>query len=155
MVSSNSRIPSRSLIVNELTVAFARRYSCLWASNHGFSLLRDSSLRKSITCFIVNDLDGIIQIYEKPFSCYFHFDYVNLKRYKPMGRLKDITVSVWHFYRDGFRNMTWGRPLVWLILLKVFILFAVLRVFFFKPAMSGMTEEQKIETVAERMTGRP
>ena len=60
-----------------------------------------------------------------------------------MGRLKDITVSVWHFYRDGFRNMTWGRPLVWLILLKVFILFAVLRVFFFKPAMSGMTEEQK------------
>ena len=51
--------------------------------------------------------------------------------------------------------MTWGRPLVWLILLKVFILFAVLRVFFFKPAMSGMTEEQKIETVAERMTGRP
>ncbi len=78
-----------------------------------------------------------------------------MKRYKPMGRLKDITVSVWHFYRDGFRNMTWGRPLVWLILLKVFILFAVLRVFFFKPAMSGMTEEQKIETVAERMTGRP
>jgi len=72
-----------------------------------------------------------------------------------MGRLKDITVSVWRFYRDGFRNMTWGRPLVWLILLKVFILFAVLRVFFFKPAMSGMTEEQKIETVAERMTGRP
>ena len=78
-----------------------------------------------------------------------------MKRYKPMGRLKDITVSVWRFYRDGFRNMTWGRPLVWLILLKVFILFAVLRVFFFKPAMSGMTEEQKIETVAERMTGRP
>ena len=34
-------------------------------------------------------------------------------------------------YRDGFRNMTWGKPLVWIILLKLFILFAILRVFFF------------------------
>ena len=33
--------------------------------------------------------------------------------------------SIWAFYRDGFRNMTWGRPLVWLILLKFFILFAI------------------------------
>ena len=54
-------------------------------------------------------------------------------------------------YRDGFRNMTWGRPLVWLILLKLFILFAVLRVFFFKPAMAGMSDEQKSEIVAERL----
>ena len=54
-------------------------------------------------------------------------------------------------YRDGFRNMTWGRPLVWLIILKLFILFAVLRVFFFKPAMAGMTDEQKSQTVAERI----
>ena len=56
-------------------------------------------------------------------------------------------------YREGFRNMTWGRPLVWLIVLKLVILFAVLRVFFFRPAMSGMTEEQKIETVSDRLIG--
>jgi hypothetical protein len=55
-------------------------------------------------------------------------------------------------YRDGFRNMTWGRPLVWLILLKLFILFAILRVFFFKPAMAGMTEEQKSEMVGKNLT---
>ena len=54
-------------------------------------------------------------------------------------------------YRDGFRNMTWGRPLVWIIILKLFILFAVLRVFFFKPAMAGMTDEQKSQTGAERI----
>lgn len=72
-----------------------------------------------------------------------------------MGRLRDIPVSIWRFYRDGFRNMTWGRPLVWLILLKIFILFAILRVFFFKPAMSGMTDSEKIETVAERIVGQP
>ena len=48
--------------------------------------------------------------------------------------------------------MTWGRPLVWLILLKLFILFAILRVFFFKPAMAGMTDEQKSEQVGARLT---
>ena len=58
----------------------------------------------------------------------------------------------WELYRDGFRNMTWGRPLVWLILLKLFILFAVLRVFFFKPALSGLSEEQKSEVVGEHLT---
>jgi len=62
--------------------------------------------------------------------------------------------KLWAIYRDGFRNMTWGRPLIWLILLKLFILFAILRVFFFKPAMAGMTEEQKIEQVGGRLTER-
>ncbi len=55
-------------------------------------------------------------------------------------------------YRDGFRNMTWGKPLVWLIVLKLIILFAILRVFFFKPAMRGLTDEQKSEVVGERLT---
>jgi hypothetical protein len=32
-------------------------------------------------------------------------------------------------------------------------LFAVLRVFFFRPAMSGMTEQEKIEVVSDRLTG--
>ena len=66
---------------------------------------------------------------------------------------KVILSSVWSFYRDGFRNMTWGRPLIWLILLKLFILFAILRVFFFKPVMAGMSDQQKSETVGARLTG--
>ena len=48
--------------------------------------------------------------------------------------------------------MTWGRPLVWLIVLKLVILFAILRVFFFKPVMRGMTDGQKSELVGERLT---
>jgi len=55
-------------------------------------------------------------------------------------------------YRDGFRNMTWGKPLVWLILLKLFILFAILRVFFFKPTMRGLTDDQKSEKVGAVLT---
>ena len=54
-------------------------------------------------------------------------------------------------YRDGFRNMTWGKPLVWLIILKLIILFAILRVFFFKPAMRGLSEEQKSEVVGNAL----
>ena len=72
-----------------------------------------------------------------------------------MKTLKSITAGVWHFYRDGFRNMTWGRPLIWLILLKVFILFAILRVFFFKPAFSGLSDEERSRAVGERIAGTP
>ncbi len=55
-------------------------------------------------------------------------------------------------YRDGFRNMTWGKPLVWLILLKLVILFGILRIFFFKPTMRGLTDEQKSEKVGAVLT---
>jgi hypothetical protein len=67
--------------------------------------------------------------------------------------LKQSAVAVWHFYRDAFRNMTWGRTLVWLILLKFFILFAILRVFFFKPAMAGLDEAERSRVVGERLVG--
>ena len=66
-----------------------------------------------------------------------------------MGRLVTFFTSL---YRDGFRNMTWGKPLVWLILLKLLILFGILRIFFFKPAMSGLTREQKSEKVGAALT---
>jgi len=63
--------------------------------------------------------------------------------------------AVWHFYRDSFRNMTWGRPLVLLILLKFFILFAILRVFFFKPVMAGLSDEERSRVVGERLASPP
>ena len=72
-----------------------------------------------------------------------------------MKSIRHTMTAVWQFYRDGFRNMTWGRPLVWLILLKVFILFAILRVFFFKPAMAGLSDEERSRVVGERIAGTP
>lgn len=69
-----------------------------------------------------------------------------------MGKLKNTLISVWELYRDGFKNMTWGKPLWGLIILKVFIMFAILRVFFFKPAMAGLTDEQKSEQVGTHLT---
>ena len=67
-------------------------------------------------------------------------------------QMSDLLKKVWMFYRDGFRNQTWGRPLVWLVVLKFFLLFAVLRVFFFRPAMAGMTDAEKSEAVGENLT---
>lgn len=61
--------------------------------------------------------------------------------------MRNALISVWRFYVDGFRNMTWGRPLWLLIFLKVVVLFLVLRMFFFEPVLSGKTDEQKSEHV--------
>ena len=50
--------------------------------------------------------------------------------------IKAIT-RVWHFYAEGFRGMTWGRTLWFLILLKLFIMFFVLKLFFFPNFLSS------------------
>ena len=60
-------------------------------------------------------------------------------------------ISIYNFYRDGFKNMTWGRQLWWIILLKLILLFLVLRVFFFKPVLASKSEVQKIEHVSEQL----
>jgi hypothetical protein len=60
--------------------------------------------------------------------------------------------AIFNFYVEGFRNMTWGRQLWWLILLKIILLFLVLRAFFFKPALADKSEEQKIEHVGNELT---
>lgn len=51
------------------------------------------------------------------------------------------------FYMDGFRQMTWGRQMWWLILVKLILLFAVLRVFFFRPVLEGKSENERSEYV--------
>ena len=65
--------------------------------------------------------------------------------------MKKIILSIWNFYRDGFKNMTWGKSLWILIILKAVILFLVLRLFFFRPIMSGKTDEQKSEYVGKQL----
>ena len=67
-----------------------------------------------------------------------------------MNRLKSIA----KFYIEGFRNMTWGRPLWIVIFLKLFILFFVLRLFFFKPVLSGKTESENSAFVGGSLVER-
>ena len=65
--------------------------------------------------------------------------------------MKNMLLSIWNFYVDGFRNMTWGRTLWLLIFLKIVVLFFILRAFFFQPVLGGKTEEQKIEYVGTQL----
>ena len=63
----------------------------------------------------------------------------------------NILNTIFRFYLEGFRQMTLGRTLWALILLKLFVIFIILRLFFFRPAMQGMTTEEKQQHVARRL----
>ena len=64
-------------------------------------------------------------------------------------------IDVWRFYRDGFKQMTWGRTLWVIILLKLFVIFVVLRMFFFKPILSGLNNEEMSERVGQNLETTP
>lgn len=68
-----------------------------------------------------------------------------------MNKVVESILSVWRFYLGGFRQMTWGRGLWVLILLKLFIIFVVLRLFFFHPALGGMSDSQKAQKVGDNL----
>lgn len=64
-----------------------------------------------------------------------------------------ILGRVVRFYVDGFRSMTLGRVLWGIILLKLFIMFAVLKAFFFPAYLKGGARE-KGDTVLTELTTR-
>ena len=60
--------------------------------------------------------------------------------------------KVIRFYVEGFREMTVGRTLWAIILIKLFILFAVLKVFFFPDLLAGKSPSEKAGCVLENLT---
>ena len=42
-----------------------------------------------------------------------------------------ILSNIWHLYLDGFQSMTLGRTLWIIILIKLVIIFVILKLFFF------------------------
>lgn len=60
-------------------------------------------------------------------------------------------LQVYRFYVEGFRSMTLGRTLWALILLKLFIMFVILKIFFFPNALRGLeTERERADHVMEQ-----
>ncbi len=57
------------------------------------------------------------------------------------------------FYIDGFRSMTLGRTLWGIILFKLFIMFAVLKSFFFPSFLQG-DDEEKGDKVSTELINR-
>ena len=68
---------------------------------------------------------------------------------------KGIPYRIYAFYRDGFRSMTLGRTLWAIILIKLFIMFAILKVFFFPNIFSQFeNDSQKGEYLREQLLER-
>lgn len=65
-----------------------------------------------------------------------------------MNRMKNIV----GFYVDGFREMTVGRTLWAIILLKLFVLFAVLKLFFFSDPLAGKSPEERSDRIGGELT---
>lgn len=66
-----------------------------------------------------------------------------------------IPLKVYRFYREGFRRMTVGRTLWKIILIKLFVLFAVLKLFFFPNFLQTnfSTDGQRADHVLQQLTG--
>lgn len=59
---------------------------------------------------------------------------------------------IWKLYYDGFRNMTLGRTLWVVILVKLFVIFVVLKVFFFPDYIKEHANKgQEAEFVATQL----
>ena len=74
--------------------------------------------------------------------------------YEENTMLKRAFIFIWEFYRDGFKSMTLGRTLWFLILIKLFIMFFILKIFFFSPYLKGKTIEEKQEYVSGELINR-
>ncbi len=62
--------------------------------------------------------------------------------------------KIFHFYVDGFRSMTVGRTLWKIILLKLFVMFFILKLFFFPNYLNTHfeTDEQRGNHVLDMLT---
>lgn len=64
-----------------------------------------------------------------------------------------IPLKIWRFYMEGFRNMALGKTLWAIILIKLFIMFFILRLFFFPNILQQKydTDEERANQVIENL----
>ena len=65
----------------------------------------------------------------------------------------DLLKNIYTFYYDGFRNMVLGKKLWKIIFIKLFIMFAVLKLFFFPNYLNTQfqTNKEKGDYVLEQI----
>ena len=68
--------------------------------------------------------------------------------------LLNIVHNTYTFYRDGFRGMVVGKKLWKIILIKLFVMFVILKLFFFPNFLNTKfeTDEEKGNYVLEQIT---
>lgn len=69
-------------------------------------------------------------------------------------KFPDVFRSIFLFYYEGFRSMTFGKKLWAIILIKLFIIFIVLRLFFFPDFLKTKfnNDGQRSDYVLEQLT---
>lgn len=69
--------------------------------------------------------------------------------------MKQTVINIWRFYVEGFRSMTLGRTLWFIILVKLFIMFFILRLFFFPNFLNtNAVGEEKEDYVSRELIHR-
>jgi len=75
-----------------------------------------------------------------------------------LPKIKSVTLNMPHrilkFYIDGFRSMTVGKTLWMIIGIKLFIMFAILRLFFFPNFLKKNfdTDSERSDYVIHQLT---
>lgn len=73
----------------------------------------------------------------------------------PAEQKSTLIYRIFRFYLDGFRNMsTWGRSVWIIILVKLFIIFAIIRIFFMPDFLKReyKSDRERGEHVLENLT---
>jgi Na+/H+ antiporter NhaD/arsenite permease-like protein len=71
-----------------------------------------------------------------------------------MNTIMSALSRIFRFYYDGFTSMSWWGKRVWIIILiKLFVIFVILKLFFFRDflQMKYDTDEQKSEYVLDQL----
>lgn len=69
--------------------------------------------------------------------------------------MKQTVIRIWRFYLEGFQNMTLGRTLWLIILIKLFIMFFILRLIFFPNFLNTpVVEGDKEDYVSNELINR-
>lgn len=71
-----------------------------------------------------------------------------------MKRILSLLDRIFLFYYEGFRSMSqWGRRVWLIILIKLFIMFAILKIFFFTDFLDRKydSDKEKSEYVLEQL----
>jgi len=65
-----------------------------------------------------------------------------------------LLIQIYRFYSDGFRNMTVGKRLWAIIIIKLVIIFLILKIFFFPNFLKTNfdTDEERSNYVIEQLT---
>lgn len=69
-----------------------------------------------------------------------------------------FAAKVFSLYYDGFRTLSeWGKKVWIIILIKLFIMFAILKIFFFPDLLKKNfdSDAQRSEYVLEQLTNNP